>query len=298
MTAVLGAPAPSPAPLPPVTTAPLVAPGWRLAANLLPPEVLQARRVRAVRRTNVIVLIVVLVVVAGGFVAATWRTHVAADRLAEAQATTTRLMAQQRQFAGVVQVKAQTARLSAQGSTLTAHSVDMQALLAALRGALPGGVSITQLTVTLDGDGQGAGSTTSAAGSSGGAGALDASGQRHIGSVTITGAARRLDDVSAYVDRLGKIAGVVQPYPASSHAGAATVDYSLQLTLTDRLWPVAPARPSAGTTSPATGSATSAQPDPTSGSSAGAGTGTTSTAGTGTGTSTSTGSSTGTGSTR
>ena len=238
MTAVLGAPAPAHLPVAPVAS---VAPGWRIAANLIPPEVLQARRVRAVRRTNIVLLAVVLAVVAAGFAAATWRTHLAADRLAEAQATTSRLMAQQRQFAGIVQVKADTTRLAAQRATLTAHSVDMQALLASVRGALPTGVTITQLTATLDAESPG---TTSAAGGTAGAGALDASGHRHIGSMTVTGSARRLEDVSAYVDRLAKVAGVVQPYPASSHAGAATVDYSLQLTLTDQLWPAA-ARPAA-----------------------------------------------------
>ncbi|HEX8973549.1 hypothetical protein [Oryzihumus sp.] len=223
-----------------------MAPGWGIAANLLPPEVIKARRMRKARKVLFIVAAAAVAVVLLGYAAATFTAFQAQGRLDDAQTETTQLQHQQRRFADVVDVKAATTRLTGQSKALTTQAVDFPPLLAALRGALPDGVNINQLVVTLDSSkSQGSGT-----GNAGGAGVLDTSGRKHIGSVTISGSARRLSDVSAYVDRLAKVPGVVEPYPTSSNAGDGVVTYSLQLTLTDQLLPT----PTPSSSAPSNGS--------------------------------------------
>jgi len=205
-------------------------PGWSLAANLLPPEVIQTRRVRKARRIVTRTVIAALVLSVAGYGTAVWRSHTADDALSEVQSTTAGLQAQQRRYLPVTQARAATQRLHQQTAQLTSGSVDVPALMGSLRGALPDGVAISQLAVTLD--------VTTAARSANapvGADVLDVSGHRHIGSVTISGSARGLTDVSAFVDRLRAVAGVVEPYPVANHAAGTSVSYDLQLTLTDQV---------------------------------------------------------------
>jgi hypothetical protein len=122
-------------------------------------------------------------------------------------------------------------------ATLLAADVDFSKLLGDIGAALPPGMTINQaaITITPPADGK------AASGDAGGASALDASGVTHIGTVTLAGTGQTLEDLPVFIQRLGAIDGVFDPYPLAnqvvatgSDSGAGTgTTYSVQITLTD-----------------------------------------------------------------
>ncbi|MGH3632133.1 MAG: hypothetical protein ACRDRL_32415 [Sciscionella sp.] len=210
-------------------------PGWGIVANLLPPELLEARRAHALRRLVAFgaVGVVVLAIIGYGFAA--WRGHSASNALSRAQDTTHSLTAEQGKYNEVVQIQGSLAQVQSQISTLMADDVQFSGVVGSLRSDLLPGMAISQLSAQVD-----TGTTgTSTAGSSGtgaNSGAvLNTSPDKTIGTMTMTGTAIRFSDVSAYIDKLSAVTGLVQVYPISNAAGTAGVQFSLQITLTDKL---------------------------------------------------------------
>jgi hypothetical protein len=207
-------------------------PGWGIVADLMPPEVLQQRRVKVVKRYVItgLSMLIVLLVLAYGY--AFWQNQSAANALSKEQDRTSALQAQVHQYAGVTTIQGTVAGVQGQVANLMKGDVDVPALLGHVQAALPPGVTISQLAMTLN-----SGNAVSPAGSAqAGAAALDPGTNAHIGALTISGTAHRLTDVSAFVDKLKTIAGVVEPYPASNTSSPAGVQYAVQLTLDDQLF--------------------------------------------------------------
>jgi hypothetical protein len=101
--------------------------------------------------------------------------------------------------------------------------------MAQIRTDLPTTMNINQETVSITVAGTGnAGATTAGVG-------LDASGHLLIGTVTIAGAAKTLDDLPVYVEKLAVINGVVDVVPLTNVADVKGVQYSVSLSLTDQL---------------------------------------------------------------
>jgi hypothetical protein len=203
-------------------------PGWGIVANLIPPELILARRVRVVRRALGLLLVLVLVLIMLGFSYAWLQKQSAATDLQTAQARTAQLQAEQDKYQGAVQVQQSITGIDTKLSTLMADDVDFAGLIANLRAELPPTMTIGQLSVSLNQSVAGASAAL-------GASALDATGQTHIGTITVSGKARSLQDLSAYVDRLQTIKGIVEPYPNSNSASATGVSWSVQITLTSAL---------------------------------------------------------------
>ena len=107
--------------------------------------------------------------------------------------------------------------------------VDLVKLLGEIRSSLPATMSIKQETVTLSLAG------VAAAGASKAGVGLDTSGHPQIGNITISGSGHSLVDLSAYVDKLKVIPGVVNVVPVSNTADQAGMQFSLSLGLTDVL---------------------------------------------------------------
>lgn len=105
--------------------------------------------------------------------------------------------------------------------------VEVDTLISTLRTALPGSMSIAQLTITLSPSGSVTGTSTTPN--------LDVSGRKTIGTVTISGSAQTLDDLPAYIDRLSAVAGVVNVLPGTNATGTRVAQYNLTLSLTDEL---------------------------------------------------------------
>ena len=207
-------------------------PGWGIVANLIPPEVLQARRVRAVRKLVAYALCVLVLLAGVGYGFAWYHSQQAADALAAEQSRTSQLLAQQKRYADVTLLQGSVAGVRTELSRLLANDVDVSALMASILGQLPAGATVSQLAVTLSVPGQKGAAPNLAAGS----GALDTSGRPHIGLISITGQAVRVSDVSTLVDRLSTLPGFLDPYPTSNTTNDKGTLFTVQFSINDRLF--------------------------------------------------------------
>jgi Tfp pilus assembly protein PilN len=206
-------------------------PGWGIVANLLPPEVVQSRRVRFIRRMVLLGLVFVLLacLIAYAYV---YLGHRSAEHdLAAEQARSQQLTVQQHQYNAVVQIKGDTAQVRTQLSGLLGQDVNTAALITKITQALPAGTAISTLTVTVNtatAQGTAAASNTT--------GSLDTSGNPHIGTITVTGTAKTTVDVATYVDKLTRIPGLVDVFPTSNTSTDDTgTHYTIDMALTSTL---------------------------------------------------------------
>lgn len=212
-----------------------VVPGWGIAADLTPPELITRRHLRVVRRRVVVGLVVLLVLCGLGYAAAMLRSSDAQAALADEQTRTSALQVESRQYADVTQVQGQIILSQQQVARLMAQDVDLGALLGALRAQLPAGMTVDQVSATVDVVEPGAAGAAGAAGATATGVTLDSTGATIVGQVTIQGSATSLDELPTFLDRLGAVAGLVAPLPLTNGSGAAGVRYSLQVAMTDAL---------------------------------------------------------------
>lgn len=202
-------------------------PGWGIVTNLLPPEVISARRLRALRKVIALVLLAILVLAGAGYGYGSWRAHRASSALGAEQQRTVRLTEQQQNFADVVRIQGTIAQLRGRLRTLLTDDVDFAVLIRTVLAALPPGSSVMQLALAL--------TTADAQGVSGGTdmAVLDTSGHPHIGTVTVTGKAHNLDQVAAFVSAVAKVPGVVEAVPTSEQGDRNAVQFTVDITLSD-----------------------------------------------------------------
>jgi Tfp pilus assembly protein PilN len=207
-------------------------PGWGIVANLIPPEVLQARRVRAIRKM-VAYLLCALVLLAGiGYGYAFYRSQQAAETLAAEQSRTSQLLAQQKRYADVTLLQGTVAGVRTELSQLLESDVDMSALVNSVLKQLPPGATVSQLAVTMSPPAGQQAKVNPASGTA----SLDTSGRPHIGLITVTGQAQRVPDVSTLVDRLGSLPGFLDPYPTSNTTNDKGALFTIQFTINDSLF--------------------------------------------------------------
>ncbi|HEX8082520.1 MAG TPA: hypothetical protein VF557_20090 [Jatrophihabitans sp.] len=207
-------------------------PGWGIVANLIPPEVLQARRVKAVRKL-VAYLLCVLVLLAGiGYGFAFYQSQQAAETLAAEQSRTSQLLIQQKRYADVTLLQTSVAGVRTELSQLLSSDVDASALITSVLKQLPAGATVSQLAVTMSPPAGQQAKVNPASGT----GSLDTSGRAHIGLMTVTGQALRVSDVSTLVDRLGALPGFIDPYPTANTTNDKGTLFTVQFTIDDRLF--------------------------------------------------------------
>ncbi|MDQ2958243.1 MAG: hypothetical protein M3Y42_14920 [Actinomycetota bacterium] len=200
-------------------------PGWGIVANLTPPELIAARKLKTIRKALVASFAALLVIGIGLYMLAFLGHRSAVSELSQEQARTTQLIAEQHKYQRAVQVRNSIDEVQRQLGGLLTDDVDQATLVARIRAKLPAGMTISQLTITID---AASGTTAPPAG----AGSLDASGSTHIGTVTLAGNEQHISDVAAFVNALAALPGVVTPYPGSSSKTDTSVQWSAQLTLT------------------------------------------------------------------
>lgn len=206
-------------------------PGWSIVANLIPPEVLQARRVRAVRRLVALGLCVLVLLASVGYAFAFYRSHEAEQTLSAEQHRTSQLLAQQKQYAGVTQLQGSVVAVRTELARLLGTDVDVSALVTSILKQLPAGATVSQLAVTISPPVSQQGRPQVA----GGTATLDTSGRPHIGLISVTGQAARVTDVSTLVDRLSALPGFIDPYPTSNTANDKGTLFTIQFSITDKL---------------------------------------------------------------
>jgi hypothetical protein len=205
-------------------------PGWGIVANLIPPEVLQARRVRAVRKLVAYALCVLVLIAALGYTLAWYRSQQAADDLAAEQGRTSQLLAQQKRYADVTLLQGSVAGVRTQLSNLLSSDVDASALMTSILNQLPPGATVTQLSLTMS-----APTGKQLAARPTGSASLDTSGRAPIGLISLTGQAVRVSDVSVLVDRLSALPGFIDPYPTANTTNDKGTLFTVQFSINDRL---------------------------------------------------------------
>jgi hypothetical protein len=203
-------------------------PGWGISADLVPPEILTARRAKAVRRLVVMALAGVLALCAAASVLAFRHTAGASSALQAEQAHSASLRGEQDRYAEVIRVQGTLGSVRSELATLLADDVDFSALATQVEGARPPSVRLSQVTAVLA-----IAAAPGASGATSGLGSLDSSGRQHLGSLTITGTAGSMTDIAGYTDRLARIRGAAAANPISQQRTAGGVQFTIQLSLTD-----------------------------------------------------------------
>ncbi len=207
--------------------APVTRPGWGIAADLTPPEVVGARQLTVLRRGIGAGLATTLALCAGGYLV-TVRQHAgAADGLAAEQARTASLRAESQQYAAVTTLEGTARSIDTQVATLMAGDVDVVTLLQRVHASLPTGMTLTTETISLEQAGAAAVPTTPAPGTT-----IDGS-ATSIGTVTLAGEGRHLDDLATFVATLGALPGVTDVVPTSNTRTESGVQYAVSFRLTE-----------------------------------------------------------------
>jgi Tfp pilus assembly protein PilN len=208
-----------------------------IAVNLLPLEIIESRRVRKVRRIVVVALVAFVVLLAGWYAQTSYQTSTARSKLRTAEGDAARLQRQQHAFDDVVGTQEESRAIGAQLSNLLANDLQWSRLLSSLRKAAPPGVMITgvfgTLTARSNAAAVGAGGTGGPASNSAGASQLpSASGEKSIGTFTITGSGLSKADVAAYVDALAKVPGLGNPLLGDATLQNGELHFTVRLDIT------------------------------------------------------------------
>jgi hypothetical protein len=206
-----------------------VHPGWGIFVDLTPPELLTSRRIRLLRKGIVSALAVVVVLCAGGYVLAARQRSTTETGLANAQLQTTQLQTQAHRYDDVTQIQGTVKQVQAQIADALHGDVAVDQLIARIRGALPKNMTIRQVAVSLSLAGVNDGTGTAATGT------IDQNGHSRIGTITLSGDSSAIDDLSAFVDRIGAIRGAVDVVPTSNTRSDQGVQYTLSLGFDDQL---------------------------------------------------------------
>jgi len=202
-------------------------PGWGIAADLTPPELLATRQLRKNIRHVLIGLGLVAALIVLGYAFAFFRHHAASNDLNAAQQHSDQLAAQQRKYQNVVQIRGTIAQVQGQLTGLMSNDTDVPALLSKLDGLTPPGVAITQIDLTLNAPGITA--------TVDGGGSLDTSGKATIGKFTLDGSGARITDGAAYTDKLKAVSGLVNVFLGSNSQAPGGSSFEITASLTNDL---------------------------------------------------------------
>jgi hypothetical protein len=194
-----------------------------ISADLLPEEIVVARRARRTRSWVLAVVAVVLVALGGWYALAEHQTTLADQELESVTAERIALQRKQADFAEVVNVQSQTGTITKQLGGLLANDLPWASLLDTLRtSGERSGVTVDGISGSLN-DPEAGPATES--------GSLPStSGSAKVGMLTITGTAPDKPSVARYVDTLGTLSTVANPFVTSVAKGSED-DYTFNLTV-------------------------------------------------------------------
>jgi type IV pilus assembly protein PilM len=201
---------------------------WRipsLAADLLPDEVVEARRAGRAR-TRVLAAVGAFTVLVGAWYGvARVQTSDAQDALDATTAQAQDLQRQQHAYAGLIGTQASIAAVHGQLKGLMADDLSWRAVLAQLDAAAPAGVELSAITTTLNSGVAGAeGAQTNALPSM--------SGRKVIGKLTVTGFGTDKPAIAAYLDALAKLSIVDSPLLTDVIRESEGLRFTAQLNVT------------------------------------------------------------------
>ncbi|MCA2215349.1 hypothetical protein [Jidongwangia harbinensis] len=192
-----------------------------ISANLLPAEVVVARRARRARTWTAVVVLFAVALCGGWFALAYHGKQVAERDLEAATDTVATLQFKQREYSGAVQVRNESTALSAQLDAVMANDLDWGALLETLRTtAAPSQIVVKGVNGKLHGDEKGAalpGATTTAT----------------VGALVVTGTGPDKRAVAAFVDALAEQSTLANPYVTSVTTEDEGVTFALNVDLAE-----------------------------------------------------------------
>lgn len=191
-----------------------------IRADLMPPEIRDGRRSRITRTMIVVLLVATLAVLAAWYGQATVAKQNADDEYNETfQALTTARAAQKtEELKALVEYQDGGTTLNAELSQALAKDVSWTNLISLVRDrAEDTEVEITEIGASLSGDTGGAETDTSG----------------EIGSVTVSGTAENKRVVADYVNELGDLKDLVNPFVSSVTNTDTGVVFSITITITD-----------------------------------------------------------------
>lgn len=199
-------------------------PGWGIAVDLTPGEVVNARRVGVLKKLIVAGLVLVLCLCG----AATYMTlddeWAAQDAYNAEQARTADLQREVRQYSDVTLMENTVTQIRSQIATLMAEDVNYVNLMAKVRARAPEGVTITSLSI-LQARNEAVAPDTA-----------PTTGRAIIGTATIAGRSTSIRDLSPFVKSLSMLRGVEEVVPTSNTRTELGVEYTLSMNITDELY--------------------------------------------------------------
>lgn len=195
-----------------------------IAANLLPPEVIQGRHSRKVRRRVLSCLAVVVVLLGGWYAVAVYQAEAARASLANAQDEVTALRRQQNQFGDLVRAQTQSKAINDELAQLLANDLQWSKLISSLQQAAPSQVKVTGVTGMLATTPNNANPALPQLPGTGGA--------KVIGTVSLMGNAPSKTTIAAYLDALGEVDGVANPLLNDVNTAEGTVEFTVRLDIT------------------------------------------------------------------
>jgi hypothetical protein len=213
-------------PLDPATSPQRVVRVLTISANLLPDEIVAGRRARQARGLVLVALLVVVALLAGWFLYANHQVSLADNDLNDVTSQVTTLQHSQGKYQDVVDTQTETATISKQLKSLLGNDLPWSTLLSTLRSTgTASGVTVLGVIGTLDAANAG-GTTTGTLPS--------ASGVTSIGTITLTGSGPDKPSIAKYVDNLGKLTMVANPYLTTATQAEANVTFSITLNITSK----------------------------------------------------------------
>lgn len=197
-----------------------------IAVDLLPPEVVAARRTRKVRRLVLTSLGVFVVLLLAWFGLAKYQTSTARDELTAAEDNVQSMLKQQREYDGLVKIQDESRAIKAQLSTLFADDLQWATLTSAVQDIAPSGVRLNRVSGVLnEGPAAEANDPNTPR-------LPNTSGQRLIGQLTISGVGSSKRLVAAYVDALVRVKGLANPLLSDASQQEAGLQFTVQVDIT------------------------------------------------------------------
>lgn len=190
-------------------------------ANLLPDELISARRLTALKRRLALALAALLVLLVGAYAYSAWSTSQARDDLGRAQLKAAQLQHKQSEYTPLVTAQSSAERITTSLRQLMAGDLQWTELLDVLRTSAAPGVTIQNVNATI-----------APATKTSGLGVLNQSGKQQVGTITITGSAPDKSTLAAYVDALAAVKGLAAPFPASAIGQSGGLSFSINVLIT------------------------------------------------------------------
>jgi cytoskeletal protein RodZ len=124
--------------------------GGEPRVKLLPREVVERKKAKALKRRLLVAVLGVIVIVAAGIAIATVSMTSANASLLAAHAQTASLLQQQAKYSEVTKIKSDAASIQASQKLATAQEISWQPYIASIEATLPAGSSITSITAGID----------------------------------------------------------------------------------------------------------------------------------------------------